>query len=196
MTISSDKKVRLGNYDNPSYQMLTGLQLRGTCRQIYDETQGFFWRNNIIIKDICKQIKPLVPLLTENLREVSWEWWNSKIKDPQTLRIFQGCKNLKILHVRLTTWSIDLPGRWAPNAKVQHLYRGEPAVAKFQLVNGFDDLLSLRGLDDVTVKNDLPSDRRIKSVDLSDEELKAFETFLKQKLTRPKQSDVRINSKI
>ncbi|KAF8854980.1 hypothetical protein BDZ45DRAFT_676602 [Acephala macrosclerotiorum] len=190
MTISSDKKVRLGHYDIPSYEMLTGLQLRGTCRQIYDETRGFFWRNNIIIKDICKQTKLLVPRLTENLREVSWEWWNSKIKDPQTLRMFQDCKNLKILHVRLTKWSIYLPRRYYPTVKVQHLYRDEPAVAKFQRVNGFDELLRLRGLDDVTVKNDLPLTRRIEPADLSDEELNAFENFLKQKLTRPKRPDV------
>jgi len=192
LTIISDKGLSFGSYEYGSERILAGIQLTATCRQIYEETRSLFWRNNFKISDFNKQTKLLVPLLTENLREVMFGWWAFKLKDPQILRMLKDCKKLKILHLRLTKWSI-LSDNDSSNPRRQYLHQDEPAVAKFKRTNGFDDLLSLRGLELVTVKNDYEDRARLKPEALSDEELKAFESFLSKQLTQPKSPKVCVN---
>ncbi|CZR51233.1 uncharacterized protein PAC_01108 [Phialocephala subalpina] len=189
LTVCSDKTLCVGSYQYCPDEILAGIQLTATCRQIYEETRSMFWRNHFRIRDIFdKQAKLLAPVLTENLRKVTWSWWANKIKDPNTLKTFMQCKNLKIFNLRLTKYAVFSASHGYTSSKRQFLYQDEPAVAKFKLTNGFDELVSLRGLERVTVKNDYPSDEvKIRPEDLSDQELKAFETFLTQMLTQPKQ---------
>lgn len=188
MTVCSSSTLRHGNYQYGAARILGGIQLRATCRQVYEETRNFFWRNSFRI-DFSKEMKPLTAILTENLREVKWDCWSFKIKDPVTLRMLSGCVNLKILHIRLTRYCIDIH-----NTGRQTLHQNEPAVAKFKKMHGFDELFSLRGLKTVTVANDMSFDLRIPPGDLSDEELKAFEAFLVKEITQPRILKVRVNS--
>ena len=71
----------------------------------------------------------------------------------------------------------------AQYAKRQFSYQDEPAVAKFRRTNGFDLLLSFRGLEIVTVEDKKPSR-------LTDAEFQAFESFLRQELTKPQPQPV------
>lgn len=192
LTVCSNQTLYIGSWQYSPERILAGVQLRGTCRQIYDETRSLFWRNSFRINGVCEKIKPLLPLLTDNLRELTWDWWAFKIKDVTTLRMINGFKQLKIFHLRLTKYCVYsdpmiLPGGFT---RVNYLHQSEPAVARFRRTNGFDELLSLRGLELVTVLNHHSGDIRVASGDLSGEELNAFELFLNKQLTQPRQPEV------
>lgn len=81
MTVVSHRPLRIGDFKYCPQGILPGLQIRGACKQIYEETHKLFWRNRFHIPDLGAQIKTLAPTLTENLQEVSWSWWGFKIKD-------------------------------------------------------------------------------------------------------------------
>ncbi len=172
--------VRLRIASDGYGRILPGIQLRGTCRQVYEESSRIFWRNQFLIYDICKTTRLLVPSLTENLREVSWTWLDYKKKDPLTFRMFRNCKNLQIFRLGLTEY-IASPA--TSRNKLQRLHQEEPAVSKFKRASGFDDLLSMRGLKTVRLfKVNLRCDS------FCEAEMKAFESFLNQQLTQPKQA--------
>jgi hypothetical protein len=179
MTVCASKTLSHGSYKHWPEKILGGIQLRGICRQVYEETHNFFWRNSFKIRDFSKELKPLTPILSENLQNVTWAWWSFKIKDRKFLSMLKDCVNLKVFHITLTKYTISPhynPGRpW--------LHRDEPAVAKFKHANGFDELFRLRGLQTVTVVNET-GDLGIGSV--SDAEIKAFEAFLIQQITQPR----------
>jgi hypothetical protein len=99
------------------------------------------------------------------------------------LKFFDECKKLKVLHIIVTQWSVDP----SPYHKRQHLLQDDLTIKRFSKTNGFDALLSIRGLQKVTVQNS----KRHKAPGLSDEELAAFEAVLMQRLTQPKLVRVR-----
>lgn len=193
LTISSDKVLRHEPKYKPS-DLLTGLQLRGTCRQVHDETYKFFWRNSFTfyagIKDKISK-RPIFPILTENLRDFTWESWGHMLKDTLTLRMLKDFDGLEILRVRFTNSSLGntpVPGGPAYHYhQVNDLHQFEPAVAKFKYIYGLDDLFRLRGLTTVIVTNDTAVKyRRIPSDVITDAEFKAFEAFLTSEITKPK----------
>jgi hypothetical protein len=100
--------------------------------------------------------------------------------------MLKTCKKLKTLHLRLTLSCVDVGGSGYAFSKPQYLHQEEPAVAKFRRTNGFDELLSLRGLENISVENstDMSQDT------LSDQEVLAFQTFLNQMLTQPEEPTV------
>ncbi|KUJ22859.1 uncharacterized protein LY89DRAFT_664641 [Mollisia scopiformis] len=186
-TISSAKTLHIGSHQYSPENILGGLHLTGTCRQIFAETRSMFWRNTFRVSGICKQIKLIVPTLTDNLREVTWTWWSTKNRDSKTLRMFADCKKLRKFHLCLTKYC-HIGHIYHPT--VQHKYQDEPAVQKFCKTNGFDLLVSLRGFELVTVRNECDPTLKILADKLSEVELKAFESFLMQKLTQPKDPDI------
>ncbi len=87
------------------------------------------------------------------------------------------------MHLRLTPECVDVGGDGYAFSKPQYLHQEEPAVAKFKRTNGFDDLLSLRGLENVIVENFT----NLRPETLRDQEVLAFQSFLNQMLTQPKE---------
>ena len=77
-----------------------------------------------------------------------------------------------------------------PQWRKQSLYHDEPAVQKFKGSNTFDALFSLRGLELVTVNNHEAPSLKVPAERVSEEEIKAFGSFLSQKLTQRKEPDV------
>ncbi|KAH7417872.1 hypothetical protein BKA64DRAFT_181639 [Cadophora sp. MPI-SDFR-AT-0126] len=188
LTVRSPSRLHIGSWQYCSDNIVPGIQLRGTCRQIYEETSSIFWRNHFHIYDICRKIKPLLPKLTENIQEITWSWWGFKIKDPHALRIFQEFERLRIFHLVLSKYCVYSPTR--PGSSRQSLHQHEPAAAKFNKTSGFDNLISMRGLETVTVENSTSDNCKIKFEDASDAEILAFETFLVRELTKPKEPQV------
>lgn len=183
-TISSKKKLRHGHWDLMADQILPGIQLRGTCRQVYDETHHFFWRNNFRFFG-TKEIKSILPFVTENLREATLIHFNFKLKDKETLKMLRNCVNLETFHLRLTSYSIAPHN--GQNSYTVWEYAKEPAVEKFRGMAGFRELMDLRGLKTVTVENhDIQPAAMISPLDLTVEELKAFEAFVIKKITQPR----------
>ena len=157
-----------------------GFALMRTCRQIYEETLPFFYGNTFSISDISPKLKVMLPDLQKKLREVTFEWWGYKIKDPATLRMFLELSNLKVLHIRITKYCA--PDVADPYARRQWQYQGDDTIKKFNKTNGFDNLVQLRGLDRVTVrKSAFPPAENV-----SDQEMADFEAFLMRVLTQPK----------
>ncbi|PVH83501.1 hypothetical protein DL98DRAFT_513025 [Cadophora sp. DSE1049] len=185
LTVRSNEKLHIGSWKYCADSILPGIQLRGTCRQIYEETSSIFWRNHFRIHDICRQIKPLLPKLMENIQEITWAWWGFKIQDANTLRIFQEFEKLRIFHLVLSKYCVYSPTR--PGSSRQFLYQHEPAAAKFNKTSGFDNLISMRGLNIVTVENSTNDNCKIKPEDASDAEIQAFEAFVAKELTKQRE---------
>ncbi|KAH6718155.1 hypothetical protein BKA61DRAFT_599122 [Leptodontidium sp. MPI-SDFR-AT-0119] len=188
LTIRTNEQLRIGSWEYASSNILPAIQLRGTCRQIYEETSSIFWRNHFRLHDICGKIKILLPKLTDNIQELSWAWWNFKIKDANTLRAIQEFKKLRIFNIKLTEYCVDSPTR--PRSSRQFLHQQEPTIAKFNKTSGFDILISMRGLERVTVTNSASGTCMIKPSDASDAEIQAFEAFVNRELTQPKEPKV------
>ncbi|KAH7370326.1 hypothetical protein BKA65DRAFT_488199 [Rhexocercosporidium sp. MPI-PUGE-AT-0058] len=186
LTIGGNARLRLGSWQYSPDSILPGIQLRGTCKQIYEETSTIFWRNRFRISDICRRMKPLLPKLIDNVQELSWAWWNFKIKDANTLRAIQEFKKLRILNIELTEYCVDSPVR--PNSSRQFLHQQEPSIAKFNKTSGFDLLIGMRGLERVTVTNSASDSCKIKPSAASDAEIRAFEVFVNRELTQPKET--------
>jgi hypothetical protein len=157
-----------------------GFALMRTCRQIYEETLPFFYRNNFSISELSPKLKSIITDIQTNLREVTFDWRGYKIKDRATLKMFLGCSKLKILHIKITqhcvTTVVD------PYARRQWLYQDDVNIKKFNRLNGFDNLVRLRGLDRVTVRNS----KSLCAADVSNQEIADFEAFLTRILTLPK----------
>ncbi|KAG4432162.1 hypothetical protein IFR05_012354 [Cadophora sp. M221] len=185
LTIRANEQLRIGSWEYASSNILPAIQLRGTCRQIYEETSSVFWRNHFRLHDICGRIKLLLPKLTDNIQELSWAWWNFKIKDANTLRAIQEFKKLRVFNIKLTEYCVDSPMR--PRSSRQFLHQQEPTIAKFNKTSGFDILISMRGLERVTVSNSASGTCMIKPSDASDAEIRAFEVFVNRELTQPKE---------
>ncbi|KAE8441336.1 hypothetical protein EG329_005485 [Mollisiaceae sp. DMI_Dod_QoI] len=185
LTASTDRILHVGSYTFSPKKILPGIQLTATCRQIYEETRRVFWGNNFRVDRVYKEIKPLVPVLMENLRDATFTWWSSKIKDQRTLRMFKRCNKLKVLRIVLTCYALSQHAQFYNPGK-QYLYRDEPAADKFKDSDGFDELVTMRGLQLVVIYNHHVENMQVKSGDITEKELKAFEAFLNKKLTRPK----------
>ncbi|KUJ22861.1 uncharacterized protein LY89DRAFT_312617 [Mollisia scopiformis] len=183
-----DNLLSYGSLVKLALRSTSGLQLRGTCQDIYNETKTIFWRNKFCIADLGKSFKMGLSELLDNLREVTWDWHALKILDPQTLIALGLCKQLKVFHLRVTR-SVVFGGDHLFDRR-QYTYQDEPLAAKFSRSNGFDELLQLRGLETITVENHDHYKFWVKDKYLSNAELKAFETFLASKLTLPKKPPV------
>ncbi|KAK0112730.1 hypothetical protein ONS95_014466 [Cadophora gregata] len=188
LTVRANDKLHIGSWKYCAESILPGIQLRGTCRQIYEESSGIFWRNHFRIHDICRQLKPLLPKLTANIQEITWAWWGFKIKDANTLRSFQEFEKLTVFHLVLSKYCVYSPTR--PGSSRQFLHQNEPAVAKFNKTSGFDNLMSMRGLETVTVENSTSDNCKIKPEDASDAEIRAFEAFVVKELTKSREPKV------
>jgi hypothetical protein len=156
-----------------------GLALLETCRWIYNEARSFFYKNSLEIMDI-RQFQNLLPVLKDNLYNVTFSWWGFRNKDPKTLRFFASCKNLRILNILVTRYGIN-----TVNHGRQYSFQNEDSIRKFVTCNGFDTLLTLRGLLEVNVRRDTGALYPSFS-ELSDDEIDAFEDFLSEHLTQPK----------
>jgi hypothetical protein len=153
-----------------------------TSRQMYQETRPFFYRNTFRISDMSKQLKPIVPEFRQFLREVEFEWWGWSLKDPNLLRWFQTCENLKIFHLVVTKYCTD-----SIHNRRQWSYQNDFTIKKWSGSNGFDALVLLRGLERVEVRHAQAE----KKGNATDAEIADFQAFLTRILTQPKPEPVR-----
>jgi hypothetical protein len=162
-----------------SRQKLPGLSLTETCRWIYAETRPFFYKNSLEINEVCRNFKPLLPTLKENLRNVTFSWWGFSSKDRNTLKFFASCKNLRVLNILITRFTVE-------NSFHTHqsLFQDEPSIAKFSGCNGFDNLFEIQGLERVTVRPETGLSKPFEN-QCSEAEFKAFEKFLNRHLVAP-----------
>jgi hypothetical protein len=162
-----------------------GLTLRATCKQIYEETEKFFFRNSFNV-DLTSQFKLVPKQVCSKFVEVTTEWWSLAKKDKLMFEFINyNCPKLKVLNLRLTTCPIDVsPHDW--RAKRQWSHRDVPEATRFRNAGGFDALVQIRGLERVNViRGDSVNHDRLK-----DEEKDAFEAWLNTILTQEKPQPV------
>lgn len=102
------------------------------------------------------------------------------------LRFFQTCKHLKVFNLTLTKFAVSKSIRSYFYRGRQYSYQKEPAATKFNQTHGFDELMSMRALERVTVSNIAGPNVQITPDLVSDEEIKVFEDFLNRELTKPR----------
>jgi hypothetical protein len=153
-----------------------------TSREMYQETRPFFYRNNFRISDMSKQLKVIALHFQKFLREVEFEWWGWSLKDPNLLRFFQQCENLKIFHLVVTKYCTS-----SVHNRRQWQYQDDYTIRKWSRSNGFDALVALRGLERVEVRH-AEADKK---ADATAAEIADFQAFLNRILTKPKPEPVR-----
>jgi hypothetical protein len=166
---------------------IIGLALLRTSRQLRRECTPFFWNNNFKINEVVKNFIPHRDQIAKNVREITFEWWGFAKKDVATLSFFAQCKQLKVLHIRITQWAVDNKQYHHRQFKFQY----EASIKRFNTTNGFDVLVAIRGLQKVTVQN---AASQFAAKDLTQAELDAFAAFLTKELCQPRpvESEVRV----
>ncbi|KAH7317698.1 hypothetical protein BKA65DRAFT_381132, partial [Rhexocercosporidium sp. MPI-PUGE-AT-0058] len=151
------------------------LALMRTCKEILEETRAIFYQNSFRIDSVDRIVPAHLVTIQENLREVSFTWYGFSRKDGNAIKFFRSCPNLKIFNLEVTRWgSTD-----ANHYKFQRRYQDVVAIKKFSKCVGFDEIVSLKGLDMVRVVDDGNSGFTVA-------ERKALRDFLTPILTAPK----------
>jgi hypothetical protein len=156
-----------------------GLGILATCHVIYQECLPFFWKNTFVVNDLPKSFQFMKEYFMRNVRRVSFEWFGYRMKDPLTLQMLHECKKLESLHVVLTGHC----GSGGLYDRPQYLFQDDANIRKFSRTNGFDSLISFRGLKQVTVSRTATTSTYYQTA--SKAEFDAFEMFLIRKLTEP-----------
>ncbi len=182
----SEGLLRVTNANDNSN--IIGLALLRTSRQLRRECTPFFWNNNFKINEVVKNFIPHRDQIAKNVREITFEWWGFAKKDVATLNFFAQCKQLKILHIRITQWAVDNK-QWHHR---QFKFQDEASIKRFNTTNGFDVLVAIRGLQKVTVQNAAP---QFAAKDVTQAELDALAAFLTKELCQPRpvEAEVRVS---
>ncbi|KAM3084208.1 hypothetical protein ACMFMG_001686 [Clarireedia jacksonii] len=158
-----------------------GLGILATCHAIYQECIPFFWKNTFTVNDLPKSFQSIKEYFMRNVRKASFEWFGYRMKDPLTLQMLHKCKKLESLHIVLTGHC----GSGGLYDRPQYLFQDDPSIRRFCKTNGFDSLISFRGLKRVTVSRTATTSNYYASA--SKAEFDTFEKFLIMKLTEPVQ---------
>ncbi|KAJ5040523.1 uncharacterized protein L3040_006177 [Drepanopeziza brunnea f. sp. 'multigermtubi'] len=171
-------KVLRRSWNGEQAAKTVGFNLMIASKEIYEETKPFFYKNNFRIGQESKLCSSIPVICRDSLKEVTFEWFGWGRKDRTSWDIIMlSLPNVKILNLRITHWAIS--HQW-PNTLGQQ----DMQVKKFVQTKGFSEITSVRGLDTVRVINEGP--RKAPAHDLSQDELKAFQDYLTEKLTMPK----------
>jgi hypothetical protein len=182
-TIKAKGTLRYKNDDSDKKSWLA-LNLRGVNKQVNQETTSIFLRNNFRILDPHRN--PAMSLVYEaigpRLREVTFEWWAWAIKDNQTLAMIRNFAQLKIFNLVITRYCVN---RQLHGQRRQYTHQNVDCIKKFSKSNGFDAIMTLRGLERVNVSNSkglIAADAN----EVSHVEISRFEIFLNEHLTMPR----------
>lgn len=158
-----------------------GLNLRATCKQIHEETEKFFFRNSLSIS-LSKEFKSIQKYICNNVREVTWDWVGYSLKDQQLFDCLNySCPKLKILNLQVSWLTID---NGDIHRRRQYSHRDVEEAKRFRNTGGFDALVSLRGLELVTVT--LRNDTLPAQITMTQQEVDAFAAWLNTILTQEK----------
>ncbi|KAF7958564.1 hypothetical protein EAE96_002104 [Botrytis aclada] len=168
------------------------LGLLASCRSINAECKQFLWKNTFDLNACSiKRLREVKDNLIKNARNLKFEWSGSgsgQSKDMLILGMLASCENIDTLHLVLWGSCVNDRRLWF-NRKTQLMYQNDlaiPAVVrKFNKSNGFDKLVSLHQVKKVIVTKHWTFTNGSGYNSLTDDELKAFEKFLNDKLTTP-----------
>lgn len=138
----------------------------------------YFYKNVFVVNDFSKMIGAIEEPFSKNVRHIQYTWCSFGQKDPLNFKKMDKFKSLETLTLVITSFCTN-----SMYSRVQTTYQNDDSIKPFRTANGFDSLASLRGLKDVTVLN---SKGNYKAAGVKEEDIKAFEKFLKEKLTTPK----------
>jgi hypothetical protein len=180
-------KLRYKKDDLVNKNSWLALNLRGVNKQINQETQHIFLKNNFRIiestrnhpmYDVYMAIGPI-------LREVTFEWWGYANKDTNAFLMISNFKQLKIFNLIITKYCVH---RTNPlhSQRRQYTYQAVPNIEQFSRSNGFDALMTIRGLEKVNVTSSERVDIAVGRSEVSLREIDHFEAFLNQHLTLPR----------
>jgi len=125
-----------------------GLSLRATCKQIHEETEKFFFRNTFSMS-LSKEFKTIQKYICNNVQKVTWDWVGFSLKDQQLFDCLNySCPKLKFLNLQISWLTVDNSDL---HRRRQYSHRDVPEAKRFKNTGGFDALVSLRGLELVTV---------------------------------------------
>ncbi|PQE22866.1 hypothetical protein CJF30_00008441 [Rutstroemia sp. NJR-2017a BBW] len=156
-----------------------GLGILATCHAIYQECIPFFWKNTFVVNDLPKSFQFMREYFMRNVRKASFEWFGYRMKDPITIQMLHNCKKLESLHIVLTGHC----GSGGLYDRPQYLFQDDTSIKSFSRTNGFDSLVSLHGLKQVTVSRAATASTYYHTA--SKAEFDIFEVFLIKKLTEP-----------
>ena len=111
----------------------------------------------------------------QNVRHIKFDWFGQRMKDPLIVAMIAACSNLETLEIYLGRTCSD-----GSYSRQQRLHQGDNSIRMFNRTNGFDKLISLRGIKKVIVKR-APEFL----VSVTKAEVETFEKFLIEKLTTP-----------
>lgn len=103
-------------------------------------------------------------------------------KDPMTFEYFNTCPNLQTFNLIVTRFACNVHGTYH---QVQKRFPNEPSIEPFGRANGFDQLVSMRGLKKITVTRE-QGEYAAPIATFPDSKLQALEDFLTQWVTQPK----------
>lgn len=163
-----------------------GCRLMLASRRFYEECSQFYFINTFHLEH--KQIVKLrtMPNLVKKPQEIQFDW-EVKYSDAKSFSDLGGYPNLHVLNLSVRYGCLRLSETvWSRN----RLFRDEPSIKRFYNLPGFDNLVSIRGLQCVTFKVDRLDDPRndISAETQKDIEAAAnvFEDFLNKELTKQK----------
>ncbi|KAH7386289.1 hypothetical protein BKA64DRAFT_711519 [Cadophora sp. MPI-SDFR-AT-0126] len=157
--------------DTPNLGLAPLMQ---TCKIMLEETRPVFYKNNFRIGSCDKVAADHLMIIKPHLSEVTFDWNTYGRKHVNAIKFFHTCPNLKILNLRVDNF-LSNPRIWH---KQQYSHQHVASIKKFSRCRGFDDIVALRGLDKVRVK-DCGSD-------FTAVEIKALQDFLNTVMTAPK----------
>lgn len=154
------------------------IRLVQTCRQIYNKARPFFYRNTCQIPYISKSLHPVIPILREQLVNVSFRWnhslgnilFSSSWLVVQLSRLWLSSWQMTARTRHHSTWSLLL-GSYAKTL------RRLPSLK----MSNFDRLVSIRGLKLVKVE---AGNARLGVVTAA--QIQDFADFLKEVLLQPR----------
>ncbi|KAI9650708.1 hypothetical protein NHQ30_000730 [Ciborinia camelliae] len=175
---------RSGGYRQPDL----AFGLLATSRSINAECAQFLWKNSFNLSaPSMKCLKNNKECLIRNVRHVKFTWTGSHTTDLFILGMIASSPNLETLYVKLGSTCVEKGPNSYPHyvRRPQYLHQGDNSIRKFSRTNGFDKLISLRGLKKVIVSKHWGLEAAIRVGTLTEADVKAFEKFLMEKLTTP-----------
>ena len=161
-------------------------KLMQTCRLVYNECKKFFCKNNFTLSH--KAIVQLrdKPDFAKNLVEISI-YWDGKFSDPAMINSIKKYPNLKVLNISMWGGAIG----WIRHLNRNHLHQSDQSIKWFTKLRGFDELVSMRGLEHVTF--DFYGTVDAQEMPEPDKARKLFEEFLNQELAKPNLPSVAVS---
>lgn len=184
--MSSEGFCPTRSYYRPSLK----LSIMQSCRQLYQETRPFFYRNTFNLQAKYMGDLDSRPGFLDHVQIVKYLWRGSR----QDINSFKALANsfpqLKALHIEFDS---NLACRASDNSKSK-LFQNDPSIRKFSRAYGFDKLVQIRGLEEVKVPypfgNESVTSHFWRSK-ITPSETTSFEAFLASLLTQPKSIPVR-----